>query len=420
MIKIIIGILAVLLTAILLLQIDDDLHPDIPPILATYNAPEDNDAYFYLLGLDAPADTDPTTFGKQKLTDKNYDNDLPKLPIPSGSLFSHNDNATFLTSAFTSDTIAETLENNAVLLARYETFIAMDGYQTASTPSVDEPLPAYPHLAAGNKLFLLKAIHTAKSSDLATATTLLSNHITALRSQLVQTDNLVGKLIFTLFISKSIDALSIIAGQADSITTAQIQPLTIEEQSFQRAMYRELAIMSNIMTSLDKNPEFFTQFDSFDQDSVNDNSVPAPGWLVRMFFKPNMSINPRYYYYNDIVALSELSPNKFANIVQDKIKQHASAHHIFSIRNLAGSMLTNISAPSFERYVGQVFDLNIKIALFNQMHGQSEAIPVGQLTNPYYDKTGTAFYSADKNSICLTGPIDTGNDNDSRCLTLAY
>ena len=134
MIKIIIGILAVLLTAILLLQIDDDLHPDIPPILATYNAPEDNDAYFYLLGLDAPADTDPTAFGKQKLTDKNYDNDLPKLPIPSGSLFGHNDNATFLTSAFTSDTIAETLENNAVLLARYETFIAMEWLSNSKHP----------------------------------------------------------------------------------------------------------------------------------------------------------------------------------------------------------------------------------------------------------------------------------------------
>ena len=420
MIKIIIGILAVLLTAILLLQIDDDLHPDIRPILATYNAPEDNDAYFYLLGLDAPADTDPTAFGKQKLTNKNYDNDLPKLPIPNGSLFSHNDNATFLTSAFTSDTIAETLENNAVLLARYETFIAMEGYQTASTPSVDEPLPAYPHLAAGNKLFLLKAIHTAKSSDLATATTHLSNHITALRSHLKKADTLVGKIIYTALLAESIDTLSIIAGQANSKPTMQIMPLTIVEQSLQLPMFRELASMSNLMTSLDKNPEFFTKHDAFNQAKSDDSNLEVPGWYVKLFFKPNMSVNHMYQYYKDTVALSELTSKEFASTVQYEIDKHTSAYSMFSIRNLAGNILTNIGAPNFEGYVGRVFDLNCKIALFNQMYGQPKAIPVDQITNPYYDKTGTAFYSQDKKSICLTGPIDTGNDKDSRCLTLAY
>lgn len=415
MAKIILGILAFLIIGILLLQIDDDLNQEIPPLLTKVNATHENNAYLYLMGIDAPADSNPITFGKQKLVNQNHS--LPKLALPKEEYLTHSQIETFLPTAFKSTTIANTLKENGILLNRYKTFIAMRGFQTSSFPSIDEPYPSYSYLVKGHKLFILKVIHTSKTVGLAESITLLKNHLTHLRLQLKHADTLIGKLIYTALISDSIDVLSILAHQSNEPINIHINPLTVEERSFELPMQRELAFFSNLMTSLDKNPAIFNLDDPFAKEEA-DQSFQQPAWAVRLFFKPNMSVNQQYQYYDDIIDLSGLTLVAFTKTVQDNSDQQASIFNQFSLRNFTGNVLNNISAPEFKRYVAKVFDLNCKIAIFNQKLYSSEPISINQIDNPYFDKAGTAYYTQDKKSVCLTGPIET--NSNTRCLMVAY
>lgn len=56
--------LPALLWILALLQFDDPLAPEARALVALTTAPEANNAYLYLLGIDAPLDQDPARLGQ--------------------------------------------------------------------------------------------------------------------------------------------------------------------------------------------------------------------------------------------------------------------------------------------------------------------------------------------------------------------
>lgn len=430
MLKIITIIFAIIISAILLLQIDDDLNPEIAPFLAKGVATAPNDAYFYLMGIDAPAGENPLEAGKKKYaaidqTKSIFDEHIPadstvrknKLTLPEGKYFGYAEKD-YLSAMFSANDVAQVLAENAVLLERYQTLIEIKGYQTVTNATLSETFPNYSYLTKGNKLLFLKTINTAKTSGVEKAIPLLTDNLSALRMQLKNADNLVGKLIYTLLISESLDVLSILVHQQKSFSAVNIAPISLAERKFDIVMSREFAMAYDALTQLDRSPDFFTHTGALKGEFDNDKGS-APGWWVRAIYKPNMSANGQYLFYKEIVALSQLEQAEFASITQETKKKDEELLSVETsyIRNAAGSILLNIASPAFEGYTALLFDLNAKIAIFNQTANKAELpTDLSNIQNPYYDKADTAYYSEDKKSICLTGPLN--DDKNRRCLRL--
>lgn len=404
------------------MQIDDELNPEVERFLAQSKVSDNSEAYLYLMGIDALADENPSEIGKQvfesiqqneslatsdvepiELLDMTDEN---KLPLPSSERFCsswHED--CFETIFSNNDDLAEILSSNAILLQRYQTFINMSDYHTLAKPTASEIFPPYSYLAKGNRLVILKAVQTAQTADPAQAVTILMDNISVLRQQLKSADNLIGKMIYTALISDNLDALSIFIHQQNIAFGHEIVSVSLAERNFEVAMVREFALIYDVYTSLDKNPEFFAQA-GFENEST------APKWLVKTVFKPNMSVNEAYLFYENIATRSQLKQQDFASGAENNEQLQIQTS---SIRNYAGSILNNIAYPDFDKYIARLFDLNAKIALFNQTADSTELpADLSTIQNPYYGTGNTAYYSDDGKNICLTGPLE--NDRNQRCL----
>lgn len=176
-------------------------------------------------------------------------------------------------------------------------------------------------------------------------------------------------------------------------------------------MAREFTMSYGLYTAMDKHPDFFASVN--DNGFNNEGAFKAPGWIVRTVFKPNMSINEAYLFYKKILTRSQLDQTEFAAMAFEKHEQPLVRPSY--IRNPVGAILNDIASPNFDQYISQLFDLNSKIAIFNQtVNRTGVAGGLNYLQNPYYETGGTAYYSENGKSICLTGPLDDGKDQ--RCL----
>lgn len=416
MFKIISAILIVIISIDLLLQIDDDINPEAVSFLTKATVTnKNNEAYFYLLGLNAAEGSDPVSVGLAIFTqnDITKTGSHPKLELPSGANFI---NATTINALFNVNNTSTVLTKHAVLLKRYETFITKKDYLTLNEPSLSsDMLPTYSYLTAGNKLYMLKAIHMAHNNEAKLAVELLMANLSHLRMQLRNADSLIGKLIYTSIIDQNLDVLSILLHQKKVVLNTKLLPLSSAERDFNKAMSRELLFVNNILTDLDKNPQLFEQSEiDFNNETSSEDTPNTPAWLVRILFKPKMSINAKFPYYQKVAKQSRLTPSQFSQSIKHSTPQHTSYSVLYYIRNFVGSILMD-TVPEFDQYIVRVFDLNAKISLLNQLPTVDSTNSIANIINPYFNKTGTAYYTKDNASICLTGPSD---DDKSRCLKI--
>lgn len=412
-------ILIILISVILLQQIDDELNPEIKPFLTKSKAVGTSEAYLYLLGIDTSADKNPSKVGKQLFASirkkeslaandiKILDTaDKSKLPLPTGSFFCSNQDDNCFDIIFSgNNNLAKTLLSNAILLERYQSFITMTDYQTLSKPAMSMITPAYQYLEKGNRLVILKAISIAQASTSTNAIDILLKNVSNLRGHLKNADDLIGKMLFTALISHNLDALSLLIHQQKIAFNYQMAPISLAERNLETVMAREFAMFYELFISLDKKPDFFSRIGE-------SNQIPAPGWLVRTVFKPNNSINALYPSYKSTVKKSQLEPKAFADIAGNaKVFYPQSSY----IRNITGTILLSLGNPDFEQYIARLFDLNAKIALFNQTAEKTE-LPdkLGYIQNPYFEMGNTAYYLNQGKSICLTGPLE--DSRNQRCL----
>lgn len=409
MLKIITIILAIIVAAVLLLQIDDKLNPEIEPFLSKGIATEDNDAYFYLMGIDAPANENPLAAGKKKyesidpkqsIFDKDSASTIleptAKLALPKNEYFQHSEENNWLNAMFEeSDALAEVLSNNAVLLARYQSFIKMKDYRTLAKPTAPDVFPPYTYLEKGNQLLLLKAIHTVQTSGVTEAVPLVMNNISALRLQLQNADEFFSKGIYASLISDNLDLLSILSHQQTAHFETKIAPISSAERNLEIASSREYSIANGML-------------DQFINGRENQTAVA--NWFKKLLLKPNMTANQRYENFKKDLEFAQLEQLEFANSQSEAIKNYEERSNQISWRNFVGSVhFYDIFNPNVIERTTQLFDLNAKISVFNQLSDKTELpMNVDDIQNPYYDTNGTAYYSKNGKSICVTG---WGHDN---------
>ncbi|MCL6416418.1 hypothetical protein MIB92_12215 [Aestuariirhabdus sp. Z084] len=402
--KVLSVVVLAVLSLLLLTQIDDDLSEDSKKLISRLNESARSESYLYLYGIFAQAGENPTEVGRSLLqenrkldADEHYQvidyPDSNKLPLPKGDEFCRLREAGCLEYLFSSKVNAqELLREHSVLVSRSNRFLQFDEYTTLSKPTAHERIPPYHYLSAAERIKLLQAISIYQNGSAGLAMESLALQFKKIRQSMALQDNLIGKLIFLIKLSDILDVYSVILSR-EGETAYPIPGLRESEKSFRMIAAREFGMSYYLFKSLDRDPELFTKEGNL------------PGWLTRMLYKPNMTINAASYEYYRLERLAQLSPADFAQQVALGNQEQPSTS---KVRNYVGGTLLSISSD-FDSYVASFADFDAKLALFNQLY-HSRLTPAN-MTNPYY---GQETPQETKGRLCFSGPLEDARS--LRCL----
>lgn len=389
-------LISVIVITVLLAQIDDDLSKDASDLIDRVEANGVSDAYLFLSGIYAGENENPIDEGRRILEesrkldiDESYNvamyDDAKKIPLPTGEAFCKTWEDGCLAYLFSSEIDTESLLNDhKVMISRANKFFEFDEYTTLTTPSIKELVPPYQYVTAAERISVLNAISLYKNGNPEEAIDSLLGQFSKLRKSLGLQDNLIGKLVFLMKLSEIIDVAGVILSQED-MKIDMIPRLSQPEKSFYMVVAREFAMSYYTLKRLDKHPEFF------------ETGGDYPGWLVRIIFKPNMTINAEAPAYLRLEQLAQLSSSDFANIIESGTPVIPSTS---KIRNYVGGVLITM-LPNFDNYVARFKDFDAKLVLFN--HKYSLGSTLIKPENPYY--AGQTFKEIDGN-ICFDGPLE--------------
>ena len=387
-------------------QIDVELSNDATALMDRLEADSANEPYYFLLGMFAAEDENPIDVGKDLYFQyKNLEDDASyeiteypnsnKIPLPNGKEFCAMWEDECLENVFLSSiNTDELMRRNKTLLQRSNEFLNYNQFKTLTKPTLHEIYPEYQYITKTERVKVLNAISTYKKGNAQEAVDSLFSQIAKLRKALELQDSLIGKIIFLMMTSEIIDVASVILSQ-ENIEVEKIPRLSLSERSFYLVAAREFGLSFYGYKNLDKHPEFFEMGGNF------------PGWITRIVFKPNMTINAITPLYYRVDYLASLSPSEFAHEIEHGEVPKLSTS---KIRNYMGGVLIGVS-PEFESYVARFFDLDVKIALFNQIY--SLGLPPTQLQNPYY---GNELPEEKNGSLCFSGPLE--DRRSLRCLKI--
>lgn len=417
--KILFGIIAVLFVIALLLRVDDELLPEVQILVNKAQAPNESDAFFYLLGFSAALGKEPIAAGKEIFniylqTDNEFlgnkaNSELPEysfgssLPQPEGPLTCVLKDKDCVELLF-SDTsnLGEFLQKNTALLERYEAFIKLDDYATLNRPSHYEPTPQYSYLTKASRLIMLAAIKEAKASNHELAVSRIMQNITNLRRHLAHQDTFAGKLIYLGMISDNLDFAFLLSNYLNNTTSIEVQGLTKQEKNFDVLMARELSALNHLFTML--------------------GTQKLPAWSLKYIYKSNMMMNAQYSFYEAAVEKASLSHSEFAKEGGSKAWPEIHTSNLRSPLNIIYADGLGDRPVSLDLYLAAIFDLDVKIQLFNSAMNVSDVMSLaGSLQNPYYEKDHTAYLAEDKRRICFEGPLDSPNaqgETNFRCLRI--
>ncbi|MCH8498424.1 MAG: hypothetical protein LAT63_08090 [Marinobacter sp.] len=418
---VVLPLLLVMVLGVALLQIDDPLDPDAEALVALTLPTAESEAYLYLLGFDAPAGESPLELGQTLLAGireierqiansplMEHDVTLPSydgLPRLEGELACqwHHERCPAQVVATAQAQLVWSAEQE-MLFQRYQHFLALEDYQSQSLPLLNEYLPPFGHLLSGQRLTTLKALQLADAGKPDKAVALLADNLQKIRHQQQRADDLVGKMVLLAALSESLDTLSLLLVNHGYDLAPPLPSFSAAERDFTSPIAREFAMGYYMFASMDRHPQFF---------STNEEVVEAPGWLVRAVFKPNMSINGSLGWYQQVIALSQLSPLDFANHMQDFEPAMPPSHWL---RNATGSILLTIARARLQDYVAAGFQAHGKIDLLQQLialGGVPETLQ--PLNSPFSTSEDALYWSEDRQRLCLKMP-GTAEQRWGHCL----
>lgn len=358
-------------------QVDDRLSPEAQELIRRLSDGGESEAYLFLLGIDAHRDDNPADVGRNLLAEFRqqeanagyeimaYDA-ARKIPLPTGDLFCSAWKDGCLEHLFSSTFgVDEIINEHQVLMERLSMFHQFDEYASSSKPTINEMIPPYQYVSTAERLRVLVAISTYKNGSTYAAINSLEKQLAEMRKSMELQDSLIGKLVFLMKFSEVVDVLSIVHLQSGE-QAAFIPLLTAAETDFSQVVTREFGMVYHHLMELDRHPSFLHEI------------ISMPGWLVRVLYKPNMSINAMAPVYTEAEYLMRRTPAEFANYLQTRARYIPSTSRL---RNYVGRPL--ISMPlEFDQYIARFKDVDTKLTLFNQRyHHQAD---LNAAKNPFY------------------------------------
>lgn len=403
--KLILIIFSAIAVQLWLCQIDDDLSIDAVDLVNRLNVDGESRAYLYLTGIFANENDNPEDVGRKILEEqRKLDADASykvveyevskKIPLPEGGLFCQARNEECISTLFSSKIDMEKIfQENRVLILRSKNFFEFSEYKTLTKPSFNEIFPPYQYIASAEKIKLLEAISIYQHGNPKEAIESLQAQLQKLRKSLELQDNLIGKMVFLAMLADVIDVSSVILSN-EGIKVEHVHGLSPAEKSFHMVAAREFGTSYYTFKNLDRHPEIFEIGGKF------------PGWVARILFKPNMTINAVTPIYRRFERLVQYSPSEFSAEIE---QGNFSLTPTSKMRNYIGATLVAV-APNFDEYVARFHDFEAKIALFNHMHVEGGSAGI---KNPYWpDREPIESNGA----ICFDGPLK--DNRFLRCLRL--
>lgn len=384
-----------------LTQLDDELTPEAKQLLLQQQNRPSSEAYYYALGFSAQAGNDPKTVGEQRFlalsqatAEELVNSAQPPLLLPEGEPFCRFSQPQCLEYLLTHDN-NDLLTQHSLLINRFRHFLTFNEYSTQTLPDAVEEFVPYRYLNHAARLALIEAISAYQQGAVMVAEDKLTQQFRQIRRAMALQDTVIGKMLMLSWLNDILDLHSVILAQSGR-RSDRLSRLTQSEKSFSDIIAREFMLSYRLFRQLDKRPDFF------------DEQGELPGWLVRVVFKPNMSVNAITPGLYRLQRLSLLSATEFATAVRHEPPGKARSS---MLRNYAGHVLVGISAD-FEQYLARLHDFDVKLMMFNQLyHWQQSA---DALTHPYFNKQQLR---QTETSLCFPSVIE--NNRQRPCLILA-
>ncbi len=401
-------VLFLLLCSVMFLQFDDSPNNEVTSYVSLIEnrMAIESEAYLYLNGIAVSEGQDVISEGRRLFSEYNSppqvlalfdggnstkEDSTSDLTPGSDSFFNCKflDEACFSAISANSDSWGYEMNRWSEYLKRYENFISYSEFTTMTRPSIEEKIQDYTYLVFGNRLKMLSILSLVSFDRHQEAFGKLTGDNARLRKHIELADNLIHKMVFVSLLANNLDLLVYLNSIKAVYDFQEIPLLSMSEINMTLPLVREFVIGHDALLELDGSPEIF---------EIGGN---MPYWLVKAIFKPYMTMNDSVNDYSESIKLSQLRPKEFASAIE-AIELNEERGRSF--RNYIGSVLNEISIPSYYKYTARMHDLNCKITLVNQALGEKK----GGLNNPY----GT-IYGQNKekdNLICLAGPLEDGGN----------
>ncbi|PXF63666.1 hypothetical protein [Kangiella spongicola] len=425
-------IVVVLIALVVLLQFDDSLKPETKAWKEKTEQAinNDNDAYFYFLGMMAPEDKDPVTVGKeihskvkaQPIDDFDVDNvEESRQNANYGEVYRIKDGLTvhkprtycraFIKHCFETlldnpSQAKELVTNNKLLKNRYRKFLEMPNYQQMHPMANWKSIPSYQSLIDANNLALISLLTLENSETINQQFSTLMNQT---RHKLTQSGSIMEKMIFVAIINHNLEFYNLLYTHNRIESPLTFDNLSKEEKDFEKAMSYELLSGSAVMNHYD-----------FKWYRI----------VARAVIKKNIMLNKQYEYAKAYSAISRLPAHE--QIQPETWEENLPEEDSFlqKYRNYSGWILHQIAKPAYNDYIYRVSGLDAKIGLLNWRLQQTPNAPIDQLYleshstetfNPY--QTGAFIIKADSDNpnvkrLCIERPTKIADRNHVRCIQL--
>ena len=358
-------------------------------------------AYLYLAGLDAPAEQAPQQLGALRLaayqdwlTQRAADQPPPAtrdvLPLPEGDLLCPIETPGCFARVLAAAGQLQAFDDaHGLLRQRYEQFLALDDYRTLHGADISAPTLPLAYLLKGQQLFDLHVLHVAQQGDGQAAGQLLATELRGLRQHLRRADNLIVKISLARLVERNLQWQALLYRHGLLPAVGESAPVELAERSLLQPLQHEFAGVAQMFAGLRDDPQ----------------ADWGERLQLRLWFKPQMTINAALPPYLRVAELSQLEPDAFV----EALPHAAPMKSRIGWRNRVGDILLSIGGPDLRLYAARLQDLEARRRLLLLIGalppGPLEAAKLEALAgldNPYFP--GQPAVLDEQGRLCFVGP----------------
>jgi len=368
---------------------DEELSPEGAALLRVPEpkvADADN-AYYVLLGMDAPADANALEVGRkiQAIRARLYQEDplrqtfvSPDLPPVAGTspdqgfekvrcpIQGGNCVGRYFASA---GLVREQMQVHAVALGRYRQMMGLAGYEERTIPSPFAPVPGYETLIRAAELQLAGAVLDIRDGreqeGLATLAAQIAYHRRLLANAGLLTRMVSAGLLRRDFrvLSEVIESRPDLAQSQQELLRSLLAPLNQQENDLRPAMAaaaHSSATMLNLMLETMKRQR---------RGKGDAGDSRGEDWFSQRVYLPNSSINALVPYWSAVAELAHGGPAGYDERKQQYAQSSATrkkkptAFDWTYVRNPMGKIMSGFAKPDVTDYIERVHDLDGYIRL---------------------------------------------------------
>jgi hypothetical protein len=380
--KFVVAIVAVAFTAGAILYLwlrDEELTPAARAVLSAQapNIPEEQNAYFFLLGLDAPPGSDPFAAGRAKLDEHRTRLAAPRggrkeQPVQNSAFSAPKEFSRDFCDGTKNDClrvyqraereILKAVADNPVLVQRCESLYAYPSFADPSTPVLDDLLlPAYSVAASCVRLSHALAAIDIKNGRTAQALSRLARDNAFWRMLLAQANTLITKMVAVAMVRLHNRLFADVLSSDTAGLTEKAAPFADPTRPITAA---ELDLTPVWLWEAGANARLFSELDSVNALAQREewNGAVAEAWTMFPGYRRNATINMIVHRFEQI---STFCRNKPRLIVQNRdafeseMGRPAMGNALY---NPIGKLLA-LGAPEVTDYPLRIHDLDALVRL---------------------------------------------------------